>query len=372
MFLEVDLPADKLRREAILLACYGSPDARQIDGIGGGDPLTSKAAVVGPSSRPDADLDYTFYQVGIDVARVSMGGTCGNMLAAVGPFALLRGLIAPSPGRTEVAVRIHATNTGQVFTARFQADAAFALVDGESAIAGVPGTSSSIRIDFGNCAGSMSGVLLPSGNERDVLTIDGRSVHVSLVDATTPFVFVRAADICADGHESPAQLTGNADLMRKLEQVRGWAAHVLKLVGKPEDATATTPNVPRVVMVSAPQAYVTVNGEALDADRMDVCVRQLAMQKPHKALAVTGSICTAVAARVRDSVVAECTRTGKDVLRLGHPSGITVARCTMVTESLGDYRIETAEIERTARLIMHGSVLVRQTQVERALRSLGA
>lgn len=372
MFLDADLPADKARREAVLLASYGSPDARQIDGIGGADPLTSKAAVVGPSSRLDADLDYTFYQIGIDSARVSMGGTCGNMLAAVGPFALLRGVIAPLPGRGEVVVRIHATNTGQVFTARFQSDNNFLLADGESAIAGVPGTSSPIRIDFGNCAGSMSGQLLPSGNERDVLTIDGRSVHVSLVDAATPFVFVRADDVGAYGHESPSQLASNAELMRRLETVRAWAARILKLVCSTEDAAAKSPNVPRVVMVSAPRAFVTLNGEELAADRMDVCVRQLAMQKPHKALAVTGSVCTAVAARIGDSVVAECATAGNEVIRLGHPSGVTTARCTMEMESPGRYTIQSAEIERTARLIMHGTVLVRQSQLEQVLRTLSS
>lgn len=372
MFLEADLPTNKTRREAILLASYGSPDARQIDGIGGADPLSSKAAVVGPSSRPDADLDYTFYQVGIEAARVSTGGTCGNMLAAVGPFALLRGIIAAPSGRGEVTVRIHATNTSQVFTARFQADSSFPLVDGDSAIAGVPGTSSPILIDFGNCAGSMSGQLLPSGNERDVLNIDGRSVHVSLVDAATPFVFVRAADIGADGQESPSQLATNADVMRRLECVRGWAAQVLKLVVKPDEATAKTPNVPRVVMVSSPRAYVAVNGAKHGAEMMDICVRQLAMQKPHKALAVTGSVCTAVAARIHNSVVAECVTIRSDVLRLGHPSGVTIARCTMGAESPGNYTIKTAEIERTARLIMHGSVLVRESQLEHLVRSLSS
>jgi hypothetical protein len=370
MFLDADLPSDPGRRAAMLLASYGSPDMRQIDGIGGADPLTSKAAVVGRSSRVDADLDYTFYQVGIDSPRVSMGGTCGNMLAAVAPFALFRGLIPPPSGRSEVVARIHATNTGQVFTARFQADGGYHLVDGESAIAGVPGTSSPIRLDFGDCAGSMSGRLLPTGQERDVITIDGRNIPVSLVDAATPFVFVRATDIGAGGHELPSQLANMPEAMRRLEHIRAWAAGILGLVENSEDAAAKTPNVPRVVMVSPSIPYGTVNGEELEADKMDVCVRQLAMQRPHKALAVTGSVCTAVAARIRNSVVAECTTGTGDIVRIGHPSGVTTVRCTLGAVPGAHYKIQTAEIERTARLIMHGHVLVRQSHFDRILLSL--
>jgi len=364
------LPSDSRRRAAVLLAIYGSPDLRQVDGIGGADPLTSKAAVVNRASSDGADLDYTFYQVGIDVPRVSMGGTCGNMLAAVAPFALLRGLLRPPSGSPEMAVRIHATNTGQIFVARFGVQDGYARVDGDCRIAGVPGTSSSIKLDFGDCAGSMSGKLLPTGNATDVIQIDSQSIQVSLVDAATPFVFVRARDIGAIGHELPPVLVTLPGVMQKLEAVRSWAAVVLRLVKSPSEARTTSPNVPRVVMVSPPTGYMSVNGRAMTETDMDVCVRQLAMQRPHKALAVTGSVCAAVAARVKGTVVADCFRASGDTVRLGHPSGVTNVNCRVNRDGVGRYRIDKAEIERTSRLIMHGSVLARESHIEDLLSLL--
>lgn len=370
VFLDSDLPQDPRLRAATLLAAFGSPDARQVDGVGGADPLTSKAAVVGPSRKPGADLDYTFYQVGIDTPRVSMGGTCGNMLAAVGPFALLRGLLSPPKGESEIVALIHATNTGQVITARFETSDGFPSVEGDCAIAGVPGTSSPIRLDFGACSGSTTGQLFPTGRASDVVHVDGKDVLVSLVDVATPFVFVRGSDIGAIGNEPPAALLNSPQVMRRLEVVRGWAAHRLGLVDDPAAAAAATPNVPRVVMVAAPIAYVTVNGAEVRAETMDVCVRQLAMQKPHKALAVTGSVCTAVAARIPNTVVGECAADSGVAVRLGHPSGITSVNCKVTRTSSGDYRVDAAEIVRTARLIMDGHVLVRDRQVDYIARSL--
>ena len=196
-FLDEDLPRDKAERDAVLLAAYGSPDDRQIDGIGGSDPLTSKAAVVKLSERDDADVDYTFYQVGIDAPSVSTGGNCGNMLAAVGPFAIRRGLIpAIEP---ETVVRIYTTNTRQVVIARIPVRNGEPLCEGDCAIAGVPDTGAAIRLDFGNCAGAVSGKLLPTGSARDSILIDGRTIDVSLIDAATPFIFVNAYDVGATG-----------------------------------------------------------------------------------------------------------------------------------------------------------------------------
>jgi len=353
-FLEEDLPSDPSERAALLLAAYGSPDRRQIDGLGGGDPLTSKAAIVGRSSRPDADLDYTFVQVGTDRAKISTGGNCGNMLAAVGPFAVLRGLIPAT--EPETSVRIYTTNTGQVVTARFLVEDGVPCVDGETRVPGVPGTGSKISLDFGNCAGAVSGKLLPTGSVRDVTAIRGKDVPVSLVDAATPFVFVPAAMLSATGAETPADILGNARLMDDLEAVRGWAAEVLGLAPSARDAARITPNVPRVIMVGPPQPYQSADGPIAAAD-MDVCVRQLAMQKPHNTLAVTGAICTAVASRLKGSVVAELSTAEGDQTRLGHPAGVlTVAARLSGPE--GDKQIESAAVERTARLLMSGEVLV--------------
>jgi 2-methylaconitate cis-trans-isomerase PrpF len=361
-FLDDDLPQDRAERDAVLLAGYGSPDNRQIDGIGGSDPLTSKAAVVKLSQRPDADVEYTFYQVGIDQPAVSTGGNCGNMLAAVGPFAILRGLVpAVEP---ETVIRIYTTNTKQVVVARIPVRDGDPLCEGDCTIAGVPDPGAAIRLDFGDCSGAVSGKLLPTGAARNRIEVDGRSIEVSLIDAATPFVFVRAADIGARGTELPDDLRGNEPLMTRLEQVRGWAAVALSLVPSADLARAKSPNIPRIIMIAPPTSYAAVGGGNVAAADADLCVRQLAMQRPHKALAVTGAVCTAVACAVPGSIVAETIGKPLSEVRLGHPSGVLRVASKIRQQPNGDILIESAQIERTARLIMDGILYVRRSKIE--------
>jgi 2-methylaconitate cis-trans-isomerase PrpF len=361
-FLSGELPGDPLERAALLLAAYGSPDLRQIDGIGGSDPLTSKAAIIAPSDRPDADVEYTFVQVGIDTAQISVGGNCGNMIAAVGPYAILRGLVPVS--EPETAIRIFTTNTGQVVTARIPISDGAPAIEGDCHIPGVPAAGARIGLDFGDCAGAVSGKLLPTGQPRDMIDLGGRPVEVSLVDAATAFVFVRAADIGARGTESAAEIAADAGLQDRLEQVRGWAATVLGLARTPAEAKVASPNVPRVIMVAPPQDYAASEAGTVRAADADLCVRQMSMQRPHKALAVTGSVCTAVASAIEGTVVAECASAPRGAdLRLGHPSGVLQVRARVNRNGNGTYRIEGAEIERTARLIMAGALFVPEARI---------
>jgi 2-methylaconitate cis-trans-isomerase PrpF len=367
-FLDEDLPPSGPQRDAVLLAAYGSPDNRQIDGIGGADPLTSKAAVVRRSERPDADVEYSFYQVGIDQPKVSTGGSCGNMLAAVGPFAIRRGLVrAVEP---ETVIRIYTTNTRQVVTARIPVRGGEPSCEGTCSIAGVPDPGAPIRLDFGDCSGAVSGKLLPTGAARDRIEVDGRSIEVSFIDAATPFVFVRASDIGGTGTELPDELVGNAALMQRLEQVRGWAAVVLGLVSSPELARAQSPNIPRVIMIAPPAPYRSVSGETVSATDVDICVRQLAMQRPHKALAVTGAVCTAVASAVPGSIVADAIGMPLAEVRLGHPSGMLRVASRTRPGPNGSIAIESAQIERTARLIMDGAVFVRRSKMDRLVAGM--
>lgn len=361
-FLDQDLPPKGPERDAVLLAAYGSPDNRQIDGIGGADPLTSKAAVVKRSDRADADVEYSFYQVGIEQPKISIGGSCGNMLAAVGPFAIRQGLVpAVEP---ETVVRIYTTNTKQVVIARIPVRGGEPSCEGVCTIAGVPDPGAAIRLDFGDCGGAVSGKLLPTGNPRDTIEIEGRRIEVSFIDAATSFVYVRASDIGGTGTETPDELRGNEALMASLEKVRGWAAVALGLVSSPEQARAQTPNIPRVIMIAPPTTYRSVNGDSIAASDVDICVRQLAMQRPHKALAVTGAICTAVASAVPGSIVAETI--GKPVtnVRLGHPSGVLRVASRTRHDTNGGIVIESAEIERTARLIMEGELYIRRRKID--------
>jgi hypothetical protein len=365
-FLDADLPPIGPQRDAFLLAAYGSPDGRQIDGIGGADPLTSKAAVVKRSERPDADVEYSFYQVGIEQPKVSIGGSCGNMLAAVGPFAIRRGLVQVV--EPETTVRIYTTNTKQVVTARIPVRNGEPSCEGTCSIAGVPDTGAAIRLDFGDCSGAVSGKLLPTGNARDKIMIDGREIDVSFIDAATSFVYVRASEIGGTGTETPDELRGNEVLMARLEMVRGWAAVVLGLVSKPEQARAETPNIPRVIMIAPPSPYRSVSGAEIAASDVDICVRQLAMQRPHKALAVTGAVCTAVASAVPGSIVAEAIGKSVTDVRLGHPSGVLRVASRTRRDANGAIVIEQAEIERTARLIMEGSLFIRRRKIEQFAR----
>ena len=366
-FLGSDLPTDREMRDAILLASYGSPDARQVDGIGGADPLTSKAAIVSKSQRDDADVEYTFCQVGIEDPAVSTGGNCGNMLSGVGAFAILRGIVKGVDPLT--TVRIFTTNTQQVVIASIPTLNGMPVWDGDCAIAGVPGTGATIRLDFGDCSGAVSGTLLPTGNSVDRVLINHQEIPLSLIDAATPFVFVRASDIGATGYETPDQMRSNTSLMNTLEQVRGWAAVQLRIVSKPEEALAKSPNVPRVMMIAPTADYESMQGNSVLKNDADVCVRQLSMQKPHKALAVTGAACAAVASAVPGSLLQQLVGGIKDVVRLGHPSGVLRVAAKSSLEN-GQVKIHSAQIERTCRLLMDGFVYVRKSKIQTLLQTL--
>lgn len=351
-----DLPSDPAARDRVLLAIYGSPDDRQIDGVGGADPLTSKVALVSSSSRDDADIEYTFGQIGIRDARVFYGGNCGNMLAGVAPFAIDEGLVAVCEPFTEV--RIYNTNTRQVITAEVPVRDGKACVIGDARIPGVPGSGARIMLDFADCGGAMTGKLLPTGQALDVWRIADRDIPVSLVDATTAFVFVNAADVELRGTELPAELQANAPAMAALEEIRGTAATVLGLASRPDAARTETPNVPRVAVVAPPQDYTTIDNVTMGAVDINVTARQMAMQSPHKAFAVTGALCLSVAARIPGTVVhAVCTAPEGDGFRLGHPAG-SIRTEVRVVRDAGGYRVERAALERTARRIMAGTVYV--------------
>lgn len=223
-------------------------------------------------------------------------------------------------------------------------------------------------LDFGDCRGAVTGRLLPTGKVRDTVTIEGKTIEVSLVDAATPFVFVRAQDVGAKGTETPAEILAHASLMQRLEAVRGWAAQAMGLVDDPAQAAAQSPNIPRVMMVCSPQDYVTVSGDQVKAGDADVVVRQLAMQRPHKALAVVGSVCGAVASALEGSVVHHCksgatAATTSEVTRLGHPSGVLQVRSRIERNADDELVIAQAQMERSARLIMQGTLYLSERRI---------
>jgi 2-methylaconitate cis-trans-isomerase PrpF len=358
-----DLPAEIGLRKRLILGIYGSPDVRQIDGVGGADPLTSKVAIVGPSNRPDADVEFTFGQVRIDDADVDFTGNCGNISASIGPFAIDEGLVpAVEP---ETLVRIHLTNTDGVITSRVPVRNGISLVDGDAEVPGVPGTGAPITIDFGEGSSVLGHGLLPTGAAREEVDTPEGKVTVSIVDAGNPTVFVHPSVFNLKGDELPEQLT--PELLERMEHVRGAGAVRLGLVDDAANARRVTPAVPKLYMVSQPTDYTTINGRQVSADEIDVTGRGLSMQVPHQAYAGTVAICTGVAALVPGTVVADVVRPAAGNhrrLRIGHPSGIMGVEAEVVEGPDGPM-VTVAAIERTARRIMSGTVYVSRDRLFR-------
>lgn len=357
--LENDLPRDPRVRDRVILAIFGSPDPRQIDGLGGADSLTSKVAIIGPSSRPDADVDYTFGQVSITSPLVDYRGNCGNISSAVGPFAVDEGLVKAVEPVT--AVRIFNTNTRKIIVAEVPVKDGKAAVKGDLAIDGVPGTGARITLNFLDAGGAVTGKLLPTGRVRDEVVLgDGTRLEVSLVDAANPVVFFRAADLGLSGVELPDEVNGNPQLLSRIEEIRCLAAEMLGLAGR-QEATAKSPAVPKIIFVSPPRTYRASDGRLIEEGQVSLVARAMSMQKMHRAFAVTGGICTAVAARLAGTVVHEVFRPAagdEKVVRVGHPSGTMEFEVDVTYGADGTPRLEKAAVARTARRIMEGYVYV--------------
>lgn len=330
-FLKDDLPADVVARDALLLRIMGSPDPRQIDGMGGADPLTSKVAIVSRSLRPGVDVDFLFLQVFVDRAAVSDSQNCGNILAGVGPFAIERGLVLPGNGVTPVT--IYMENTGQTAVATVATPLGRVSYNGDAKIDGVPGTAAAVPLEFRDTAGTSCGALLPTGNAVD--TIDG--VGVTLIDNGMPCVVLAAADVGATGYESREELEGNDALKARIEAIRLQAGPLMNL-GDVADAT-----VPKMMLVAPPR-----HGGA-------VTVRSFIPKRAHASIGVFGAVSVATAclipgtAAMRVAVVPEGRR---KTLSVEHPTGEMT--CVLDTDDHGT--VTAAALLRTARKLMDGTV----------------
>lgn len=348
-FHEEDLPAGPEARDRMLLAVMGSPDPRQIDGLGGADNLTSKIVIVGRSKDASADVIYTFGQVGIDLPYVSYSANCGNLSAAVGVFAIEEGLIAPVAPVTRV--RIYNTNTRQVLIAYVPVAAGSAAVEGDCSIAGVPGTGAEIRLDYANTRGASTGKLLPSGCPRDELYVPelGRRITVSFVDVAKVTMYFHAADAGIVGTESPEEFT--SDILARFWAIRNAGAKHIGLT--PES------RLPHPVSVIAPCEYINyMTKQPVRPEEVSFVARRVGGPPPrlHKAFAATGAVCTAVAAHIPGTVVHEVARRhGDGMVRIGHPTGVFPVRVALGA----DGALTEASYSRTARRIMNGTVYVR-------------
>jgi 4-oxalomesaconate tautomerase len=329
-----DMPADPMQRDRFLLAAMGSPHARQIDGIGGADTLTSKVAMVGPSEREGVDVDYLFAQVSVDKPVVDTAPSCGNILAGVGPFAIETGMVKPTGAETSVV--IYNVNTDSRIEAIVQTPDGVVSYDGDTSIDGVPGTAAPIRLNFMDIVGSKTGSLLPTGHLQE--EIDG--IAVTLIDVSVPMLILRAGDLGKTGYETPAELDADRAFFARLEALRMEAGRRMGL----GDVSGKV--IPKVAMLAPPRTGGVI------------AARYFVPHKTHAAFAVTGGLCVATCAVLEGSVSDDLAvrPEGDDrMITIEHPAGIfEVALAT--TGSGRDLQVRSGGVIRTARKLMAGEV----------------
>ena len=330
-FLKDDLPTDIATRDAFLLSIMGSPDPRQIDGMGGADPITSKVAVVNKSARRDVDVDYLFLQVFVDQAIVTDAQNCGNLLAGVGPFAIERGLVAPTGNETSVA--IYMENTGQIAVATVQTPGGIVSYGGKARIDGVPGSHAPIPLEFRDTAGSSCGALLPTGKAVELVN----GVPVILIDNGMPCVVMKAEDVGITGYEDRDTLDANTDLKAKIEAIRLAVGERMNL------GNVTHTSVPKMMLVAPPK-----NGGA-------VTVRSFIPHRAHATIGVLGAVSVATACLIPGSPAADVSvipKGNSKTLSIEHPTG----EMTCVLGLDGENNVGSAALLRTARKLMDGVV----------------
>lgn len=331
-----DLPTDRPLRDRVLLAAMGSPDVRQIDGVGGAHPLTSKVAVISRSQRADADVDYLFLQVVVDKAEVSDSQNCGNILAGVGPWAIENGLVAVAGLTTPV--RIHMVNTGSIAVAYVPTPNGVVEYEGDARIDGVPGTAAAIPLEFLDVAGSSCGSLLPTGSVVD--TVDG--IQVTCIDNGMPVVVMRAEDLGVSGAETPEQLEANATLKARVEKIR------LELGPRMNLGDVVKKTVPKMCLVSVARQGGTV------------ATRTFIPHRVHEAIGVLGAVSVATACVIPGTVAASVAKISggeRQRLEVEHPTGFFTVDMEVVSSGSG-VEVKRSALLRTARKLMRGEVFV--------------
>ena len=337
-FLASDLPADPAERDKLLLAVMGSPDPRQIDGIGGATSLTSKVAVISPSTEPDVDVDYLFLQVVVDQARVDDAQNCGNILVGVAPFAIEQGLVPAQPDSTRVRIRM--VNSDARVEAEVQTAGGHVEYEGDAAIDGVPGTAAPVLIDFLDVAGSACGALLPTGLATDMV----EGVEATMIDNGMPVVIMRAADLDCTGYETKPELDGNAALKARIEAIRRAAGHRMGL----GDVAART--IPKMCLVAPPREGGLI------------CTRSFIPHDCHAAIGVFAALSVATACVLPETVctgLAEVPDGQRKICAIEHPSGQFVSTVTLRDDTGDDPSVARAGIVRTTRKLFEGKVFIR-------------
>jgi 4-oxalomesaconate tautomerase len=338
-FLGTDLPSDRALRDEVLLAAMGSPDPRQIDGLGGAHPLTSKVAIVSPSARADADVDYLFLQVSVDRAEVSDSQNCGNILAGVGPYAIEQDLVPANDGFTDV--RIHMVNSNGIAVARVSTPGRRVEYAGHARIDGVPGTAAPVLLEFLDIAGANCGALLPTGNVID--TVDG--IDVTCIDNGMPLVIMRAADLGKTGYESPAELEADPSLKARVESIRLKFGQAMNL------GDVGTKTVPKMCLVAKARHGGVIS------------TRTFIPHRVHDSIGVLGAVSVATACLLQGSTAQTVSDLeasgGMHTLDIEHPTGFLSVEIELESGRPGiQLVIKRAALLRTARLLMRGEIMI--------------
>jgi 2-methylaconitate cis-trans-isomerase PrpF len=351
---KADLPLNSALRDEVILRVYGSPDSNQIDGLGGGTSLTSKLAIVGPPSHPDANIDYTFGQVSIEKKMIDYNVTCGNFVSAVGLYAAEEGYVQLQEPFTPV--HIFNTNTSKMIIVEIPVKDGQIQHDGDFIIDGVPGTSSQIMINFKDSGGAFTGKLLPTGRAVDILKLkDGREFEVSIVDCANVLITVRAQDLGLTGVELQSEINGNQELLSTLEEIRVESGIMIGLINKEdrETVSATTHALPKIAMVASSSQYVTSDGKMVKNGEIDIVSRYISMGVLHRAYAVSGALALATTSQIPGTIPNQLVSSVERGLRIGHPSGVLYVETSL--ERDGETWVVTrAANGRTARRLMEG------------------
>ena len=347
-------------KDKVLLKIMGSPDVRQIDGLGGAVSTTSKVAIISKERANEWDVNYTFAQVSIDEPLVSYAGNCGNISSAVGVFAIESGLVkASSPTTT---VKVYNTNTKKVIFEHIPTPDGTLNYTGDFKISGVPGAGLKIALEFLEPAGSMTDKLLPTGNVIDTLHIkDFEDIDVSIVDAANPLVFVDATKVGLKGQEGSSEIDKNQALLTLLEKIRGEAAVKLGFIQSSAESVKVSPGVPKLTLVSPAVDYLSTNGEKISSTSYDLSVRMMSMQKAHKTIALTGALCTTAACVIPGTIPhrllkKEKVESQERTFTFGHSDGLIDTIIDYTAQANQEVFIQSISSYRTARKILTGTV----------------
>ncbi len=360
MFHREDLPEDRSLWDSIFFQAMGDPDPKQIDGMGGTVSSNNKIVIVWKSEEKDVDVEYLVGQVIVGKSQVDYKSNCGNMTAAVGPYAVEEGMVeAAEPA---VTVRMLNRNTDKYINVVVPCENETFARDGDCQIAGVDGTAAELKVNFLNPAGAKTGKLLPTGNALDVLDIPGfGKIEATILDVSNPMVLVRAEDIGMKGTELPEEINQNKEVCDLLEKIRGTSACLMGFAKDLEDAAANSPAVPKVGFFTKPVSFTDIAGQTVKMEDMDMCARVISVFKCHKACPLTSASSISVAAFLEGSVIWKtigAPAAGRETVRIGHPSGV-MTMYPYIEKENGELRLPSVAVQRTARRIMEGTLYIR-------------